>query len=95
MNFTLDTEMFKKTQRMIDYMIDCTLATVESYVVKKSMPKNEFKRQCNIAQKGIDFLGRDYEFSSRAREFAKNETAFDFYSRKHREMIESKNQKNN
>jgi hypothetical protein len=67
---------------MIEYLIDCTLATVEDMTWLKSCPKKgEFERQCNIAQKGIDFLGRNYRFTCRANRFAKKETAFEYYSR--------------
>jgi hypothetical protein len=75
----------KTCEEMIDILVDCTLATVEKMAMKKSCPKGgEFKRQCNIAQKGIDFLGRDYPFKSRAIEFAKNgQSAFDYYTNKY------------
>jgi hypothetical protein len=38
------------------YMTDCTLATIESLATKKTRPVNEYKRQINIAQKGIDWI---------------------------------------
>lgn len=76
--------MITTPEMMIDSLVDCTLATVESMVGKKSTPKGgEFERQCNIAQKGIDFLGKNYPFTSRASKFAKVETAFEYYTRQH------------
>jgi hypothetical protein len=75
-------------KKMIDYLIDCTLATVEGMTWKKSCPKEgEFKRQCDIAQKGIDYLGHDYSFSSRAIKFAGKETAFQYYTKRHKELM--------
>lgn len=71
----------KTPEDMIDYLIDCTLATVESMCLRKSVVKSEFERQCNIAQKAIDFLGPNHIFKSRAEKFAKTETAFKYYSR--------------
>ncbi len=59
----------KTAEEMIDYLIDCTLATVVMMIDKKNMPKGEFERQCGIAQKGIDFLGKKYPFTGRARQF--------------------------
>lgn len=78
----------RKPEEMVEYLIDCTLATAESMLGKKSTPKKgEFERQCSIAQKGIDFLGRDYPFTGRAKAFAKTESAFDFYTKRHREVL--------
>lgn len=78
----------RKPEEMVEYLIDCTLATVETMLGKKSTPKHgEFERQCGIAQKGIDFLGRDYQYTGRAKTFAKTETAFDYYTRRHREVL--------
>jgi hypothetical protein len=75
-------EDIKTPEDMIEYMIDCTLATVESMIRKKSTPRHgEFERQCLIAQKGIDYLGRDYSFKGcRASDFSKSTTAFDYYT---------------
>lgn len=40
-------EKIRDDKEMIDYLIDCTLATVENFIGKKSTPKEgEFKRQC-------------------------------------------------
>ena len=73
--------------RMIDYLIDCTLATVERMVMQKSCPKHgEFERQCSIAQTGIDFLGKKYPFTSRAKKFVGIETAFEYYTRQRKEI---------
>lgn len=80
----------KTSKEMVDYMIDCTLATVEEMLYLKSCPKEgEFRRQCDIAQKGIDWLGHKYRFDSRAGSFASKESAFEYYSRK---RIEARNE---
>lgn len=81
-------EKIKTDKEMIDYLIDCTLATVEKMIGKKSTPKEgEFKRQCDIAQKGIDYIGRDYKFESRAKKFAKTQTSFEYYKNKHKRLL--------
>lgn len=38
------------------YMIECTLATVEYMAGLKRPARNEFLRQCNIAQQGLEWL---------------------------------------
>lgn len=77
------------SEEMIEYMIECTLATVEKYIFPKTINKSEFSRQCEIAQKGIDFLrfnfSGKYVFTGRAKEFVNTEKAFDYYSRKREE----------
>jgi hypothetical protein len=76
-------------EQMIDYLIDCTLVTVEGMVYRKSCPKyGEFERQCSIAQTGINFLGAKYPFISRAKKFALKETAFEYYTRQHKLYLE-------
>jgi len=78
----------RKPEDMVEYMIDCTLATVETMLGKKSTPKHgEFERQCSIAQKGIDFLGRDFNFTGRAKVFAGKMTAFEYYAMRHKEVL--------
>lgn len=37
------------------YMIDCTLATIQSMAMRKSKSRSEYKRQISIAQTGIDW----------------------------------------
>ena len=71
-----------KAHKTIDYLIDCTLATVDQMILRKHISKIEFQRQCSIAQRGINFLGPDYPYTSRAEYFAKYETAAQYYSRK-------------
>ena len=41
---------------MVNYLIDCTLATVDDLAMKKSRSKSEFARQKAIAQCGIDWV---------------------------------------
>lgn len=51
----------------IDYLLNCTLATIESMTVQSKPKKGEFRRQCAIAQKTIDYLGPGfYGFNPRA-----------------------------
>lgn len=40
------------------YLTDCTLATVEGLALKKSASKNEFLRQCSMAQFGVSWIKR-------------------------------------
>lgn len=79
----------RKPEDMIEYMIGCALSTVESMVWKKSTPKRgEFERQCNIAQKGIDFLGRDYPYKERKiSACATCGSVFDYYTLKRNELM--------
>lgn len=78
----------RKPEEMIEYLVDCTLATVETMLGKKSTPKHgEFERQCSIAQKGIDFLGPDYPYTGRAKEFAGKMKAFVFYTERHKKIF--------
>jgi hypothetical protein len=79
----------RKPEDMIEYMIGCTLATVESMIGKKPTPKRgEFLRQCTIAQKGIDFLGRDYPYHDRhILACATCGSVFDYYTNKHNEIM--------
>lgn len=75
-----------KEHEMIDYLIDCTLATVEDMLYPKKIRIREFERQCTIAQKGIDFLGKNYPFKSRAKYFAKEGiSALEYYTKKREE----------
>jgi hypothetical protein len=70
----------KTAEEMVDYLIDCTLATVDRMIDKKSIPKSEFNRQCGIAQKGIDFLGPKYPYTGRAEDvIAARKQVVDYY----------------
>lgn len=40
----------------LDYLVDCTLATVSDMALKKRRPKWEFERQIAIAQTGLDWM---------------------------------------
>jgi len=46
--------IFGKPEKVIAYLTECTLATIGTMLTKKRIPKYEFERQVNIAQKGID-----------------------------------------
>jgi len=70
----------RTAEDMVDYLIDCTLATVEDMCWKKSISKSEFERQCSIAQTGYDFLGNKYPFTSRAKDIKIGETIYSHYS---------------
>lgn len=39
---------------LIDYLVDCTLATVDRLASQKRRSKYEYERQISIAQLGID-----------------------------------------
>lgn len=54
---------------MVNYLIDCTLATVDSLAMRKNRPAGEFSRQKAIAQTGIDWVrGKDKVCTGRAAE---------------------------
>lgn len=40
------------------HMTDCTLATVDDLAMRKRPPVREFRRQCSIAQTGVDAMQR-------------------------------------
>jgi hypothetical protein len=53
----------KTTDEALAYMLDCTLATVETLAMKKSRTKSEFARQIAIAQQCLEWahdMGVDY-----------------------------------
>jgi hypothetical protein len=80
-------------KEMIEYLLDCTMATIEEMVTKASMPMYEFRRQCYIAQKAFDYLGRDYTFSSRGLYIAKSEKILEHYTHCRVEFMENKRRK--
>jgi len=84
-------------EQMIEYLVECTLATIEMMACRKTLPKGEFLRQCGIAQKGIKFLGPSYKFSGRLASFPPGDTVESFYTAVHNEtlllMSESKKKK--
>ncbi len=41
---------------VIEWMTECTLATIEYHLGMKRYSKSEVDRQCNIAQQGINWL---------------------------------------
>lgn len=66
-------------KEMIDFLIDCTLATVEDLILKKTFHRKEFERQCLIAQAGIEYLGEEYPFKSRAKQVIKSKQTVQLY----------------
>lgn len=46
----------RTTEQMLAYITDCTLATVCDMACKKSIPRNEFSRQIEIAQTAINWM---------------------------------------
>lgn len=46
----------RSTEEHLNYMTDCTLATVCDLAGKKSRSKSEYQRQISIAQLGVDHL---------------------------------------
>lgn len=49
-------DQISSPEQGLEYIVSCTLATVESLALKKSRPKGEYQRQIGIAQKGVDLL---------------------------------------
>jgi hypothetical protein len=45
----------KTPEEALAYMLDCTLATVETLAMKKSRTKSEFNRHMSIAQQCLDW----------------------------------------
>jgi len=45
----------KSAQDAIAYLLDCQLATVATFALKKSRPKSEYARQVSIAQMALDW----------------------------------------
>lgn len=75
----------RTTEEMLEYMIECTLATVEYMISRKRFSKYEIERQCSIAQKAISFLQNregGYSFDDgRVSDFAnKGISALEYYS---------------
>ena len=59
----MNTHDVRDTGQALAYITDCTLATVTDLASRARPPKNELKRQINIAQKAIDWMdafGVDY-----------------------------------
>ena len=44
------------TEDALEFMIECTLATVDDLSMKKKPPVGEYSRQIRIAQRGLDHL---------------------------------------
>jgi len=49
------TSSVRTEKDALAYLLDCTLATVESLAMRKSRPKGEFERQKQIAQQVLDW----------------------------------------
>lgn len=45
-----------KSVEIVEYLTECTLATIEKMVLNTRYPKNELRRQCSIACKGLSHL---------------------------------------
>lgn len=50
------TKKFDDAQAALNYMTECTLATVSWMMMKKKAPKGELKRQIAIAQTGVNYF---------------------------------------
>ena len=46
----------KNAEKLVVYLVDCTLATVADMAMKKSRPVYEYQRQKNIAQRTINHM---------------------------------------
>jgi hypothetical protein len=49
-------DQIRGSQDAMVYIVDCTLATVETMALCKSRSKSEYQRQAAIAQIGVDWL---------------------------------------
>ena len=48
--------LVRTPEQALEYLADCTLATVADMAMKKSKSKSEFQRQIEIAQSAVDWL---------------------------------------
>lgn len=46
----------KTADDAVEWMTECTLATIEHLVALKRQSKSEIQRQINIAQVGVDYI---------------------------------------
>lgn len=53
MDDSKEANEYRKALVMIEYLTECTLATVESLAARSKPPKHELARQISIAQTGI------------------------------------------
>lgn len=58
----------RTTDDALEYMVECTLATVYDLCMKSKPPKGEFRRQIAIAQKGLDYIPMSHNCKSRVGE---------------------------
>lgn len=61
----------------LDYLTDCTIATVGYMAGLKSKSKSEYNRQISIAQKGVDFI---IQFGCDIREGSRVSTVIESYN---------------
>lgn len=61
----IDESLPPSPEKMIEYLIDAAMAALERMIQKRTLIKTEFYSQCIAAQKGMDFLGANYRFTSR------------------------------
>lgn len=52
----MDKNRVTTPAQALEYLTECTLATVCDMASKKSRPKGEFERQISMAQSGLDWL---------------------------------------
>lgn len=58
---------------IINYLTECTLATIEHMLLKSKTPKGELQRQINIAQHGVNHIhSRAYATTGRVLEVIQN-----------------------
>jgi hypothetical protein len=52
----VDKHTVRTPGEALAYIVDCTLATVETLAMKKSRSKAEFERQVAMGQSGVDWM---------------------------------------
>lgn len=56
LDWVVNRYMVKSLDDMIDYLVNCTLATVASMALTKSRVKREYQKQMDMAQKSVDWI---------------------------------------
>ena len=73
------------SDRLVVYLVDCTLATVCDMAMKKRRPKYEYERQISIAQRAISLMHemRIDPMDTRAKEIMDNTMIVAEWARKY------------
>jgi len=54
--FIMQKHLIRDEKKALEYIVDCTLATVSHMAMLKSRKKGEYERQIQIAQTGVNWL---------------------------------------